>query len=246
MRAWCPRLVLLASLACAASPALAYTGPPMTAMRTGTPIVVDGVLDEPVWKTAELITGFKQRDPDQDSDPRQRTEARIAYDDDAIYIAAWLYDNQPDSIVARMGRRDGGVRSDMFVAFLDPFHDKRTGYYFGVSAAGTLIDGTLYNDGWDDDSWDAVWNARVRRDEHGWYAEMKIPFSQLRQTSHQTFLSPKTFGSGRSVFLREKVWMTKPNALCHPTSRWRALRLWRWAGLRRCIQSHPEWRRMTR
>ncbi|MEO5988197.1 MAG: DUF5916 domain-containing protein [Candidatus Eisenbacteria bacterium] len=141
------------------------------------------MLDEPVWQSADLITAFKQRDPDQGAAPRQRTEARIAYDNEAIYIAAWLYDTTPDSIVARLGRRDGGVRSDMFVAFLDPFHDKRTGYYFGVSAAGTLIDGTLYNDGWDDDSWDAVWQAQVKRDSKGWYAEMKIPFSQVRFNS---------------------------------------------------------------
>lgn len=167
-------------VACSASAALAYTAPNMVATRTTTPITVDGLLDEPVWKTAEVISAFKQRDPDQDAEPRQRTEARIAYDDEAIYIAAWLYDTQPDSIVARLGRRDGGVRSDMFVAFLDPFHDKRTGYYFGVTAAGTLIDGTLYNDGWDDDSWDGVWHAHVQRDQKGWYAELKIPFSQLR------------------------------------------------------------------
>lgn len=181
-------LCLHVAIACAAGSAFAYTSPPVTATRTTTPIVVDGVLDEPVWKDAQLITAFRQRDPDQGAEPRQRTEARIAYDDDAIYIAAWLYDSHPDSIVARLGRRDGGVRSDMFVVFLDPFHDKRTGYYFGVTAAGTLIDGTLYNDGWDDDSWDAVWHAHVRRDDKGWYAEMKIPFSQLRFNSSDSMV----------------------------------------------------------
>lgn len=185
MRPWCLPLLLLAGMACVASTSLAYTSPPLKAMRTASPIVVDGVLDEPVWQQAELITSFKQRDPDQDADPRQRTESRIAYDDEAIYIAAWLYDSAPDSIIARLGRRDGGVRSDMFVVFLDPFHDKRTGYYFGVTAAGTLIDGTLYNDGWDDDSWDGVWDAHAKRDDKGWYAEMRIPFSQLRFNSSQ-------------------------------------------------------------
>ena len=62
----------------------------------------------------------------------------------------------------------------------DTFHDQRTGYYFMVSAAGTLQDGTLMNDDWDDASWDGVWNGRVHRDEQGWTAEMRIPFSQLR------------------------------------------------------------------
>ena len=69
---------------------------------------------------------------------------------------------------------------DYITLALDPYHDKRSGYYFSLSAAGTLIDGVLYNDSWDDDSWDGVWEGKANVDGEGWTAEMKIPFSQMR------------------------------------------------------------------
>ena len=71
-----------------------------------------------------------------------------AYDDDALYVGARLYDNAPDSILARLARRDA-ARARTFSVYLDPYHDRRSGYYFVVNAAGTLYDGTLYNDDWD-------------------------------------------------------------------------------------------------
>lgn len=175
MRVLLPFLVLSLS----ALPALAQA-PVVRAVRLDTPVRVDGVLDESVWRGEHAVTGFLQRDPDQGSAPRQRTEVRLAYDADALYVGARMHDTAPDSIVARLARRDNDAASDMFALQLDPLLDKRTGYFFAVSAAGTLMDGVLLNDGWDDDSWDGVWQARVRRDEQGWTAEMRIPFSQLR------------------------------------------------------------------
>ena len=127
-----------------------------------------------------MVADFTQRDPDQGVPPSQRTEVRVAYDDDAIYVGARMYDTAPDSVVARLARRDNTANSDMFTVYLDPLHDKRTGYYFGITAAGTLFDGVLMNDEWNDDSWDGVWQARARRDDKGWTCEMRIPFSQMR------------------------------------------------------------------
>ena len=154
--------------------------PPVHAVRTDRPIVVDGLLDEEVWKNDQAVTNFTQEDPDQGVPPRQRTEVRIAYDDDAFYVGARMYDTAPDSVVARLARRDTDARDDQFALYLDPFHDKRTGYYFVVSASGTLMDGVLMNDGWDDSSWDGVWQGRSHRDAQGWTCELRIPFSQLR------------------------------------------------------------------
>ena len=91
-----------------------------------------------------------------------------------------MYDSAPDSIVARLARRDEWVTSDHVTIYLDPYYDKRSGYFFSLNAAGTLIDGVLYNDSWDDESWDGVWEGKVSRDEQGWTAEMRIPFSQMR------------------------------------------------------------------
>ena len=141
---------------------------------------MDGLLDDAIWNSVEATTSFTQRDPDQGQPPRQRTEVRLAYDDDALYVGARLYDTAPDSVVARLSRRDDDPGSDSFGILLDPYRDKRTGYYFMVTAAGVLLDGVLLNDGWDDSSWDGVWQARARRDAQGWSCEMKIPFSQLR------------------------------------------------------------------
>ena len=154
--------------------------PPVRAIRATESIVVDGILGEAIWQSAASVTGLLQEDPQQGKPETQRTETWIAYDDDAIYVAARLWDSQPDSIVARLARRDNISGSDAFMVCFDTFRDKRTGYFFGVSAAGTLFDGVLLNDSWDDDSWDGVWNARARRDAQGWTAELRIPFSQIR------------------------------------------------------------------
>jgi hypothetical protein len=150
------------------------------AVRLGQPLTIDGFLLEPLWQTAERVTGFLQRDPTEGAAASESTVVYIAYDDAALYVAARLYDAHPDSIVARLARRDQGTNSDRFTVYIDPYHDKRSGFYFGITAAGTLHDGTLFNDEWDDDSWDGVWEGKVSRDSLGWTAELRIPYSQLR------------------------------------------------------------------
>ena len=150
------------------------------AVRLTQPIAVDGVLDEAVWRQGVRVSRFTQRDPIEGAQPSESTVVYIAYDDAALYVAARLYDAHPDSIVARLGRRDAQLDSDRFTVFIDPYHDRRSGFYFGVNAAGTLYDGTLYNDDWDDASWDGVWEGRARVDSLGWTVELRIPDSQLR------------------------------------------------------------------
>ena len=171
-------LLLLAAPAALAVPAPPH--PPIGATRLSGSIDVDGRLTESVWQTATPVTAFHQMEPDQGQPCSQKTEVRVAYDDAAIYVGAMLFDSAPDSIIARLSRRDESVPSDRFSCYLDPYHDKRSGYYFLVNAAGTLFDGTLSNDGWEDNSWDGVWEAKVGRNEQGWTVEMRIPYSQLR------------------------------------------------------------------
>src|SRR5687767_10990585 len=131
------------------------------ALRLTRPVVLDGALTDSMWLGADRVTGFLQRDPKEGTQPSESTVVCVAYDDGALYIGARLYDSHPDSIIARLGRRDAQTNSDAFIVFIDPYHDRRSGYYFGINAAGTLSDGTLYNDEWDDDSWDGVWEGRV-------------------------------------------------------------------------------------
>jgi hypothetical protein len=150
------------------------------AVRLTEPIVVDGILSESIWQTALPVSGFLQRDPNEGSPSTQQTFVRIAYDDDAIYVGADMRDTAPDSIVARLSRRDEIAKEDFFAVGIDSYHDHRSGYFFGLSAGGTIMDGILYNDDWTDDTWDGVWEGRVSRSDQGWTAEMRIPFSQLR------------------------------------------------------------------
>lgn len=150
------------------------------ATRTDVAPVIDGIPTEAVWHAAVPVTDFKQRHPDQGEAPSQKTVVRVLFDDSALYVAAWMHDSSPDSIVARLGRRDASLESDLFGVFIDSHLDRRTGFYFGLNAAGTMYDGILLNDDWEDSSWDGVWEGKVSVDEHGWTAELRIPFSQLR------------------------------------------------------------------
>src|SRR5574341_785191 len=95
-------------------------------------------------------------------------------------VASRLDGAEPTQQVKVMGRRDASLTSDMFGFFIDPYYDRRSGFYFLLNAAGTMYDGVLFNDEWDDNSWDGVWEGKVKIDEQGWMAEMRIPYSQLR------------------------------------------------------------------
>ena len=154
--------------------------PPVVAVRLSEAISVDGQLNEPVWQNGNAITEFKQRDPHEGGTPSQKTEVRLVYDDDALYVGARCYDTAPESLLVRLSRRDVSVPADRFSIYLDPYYDRRSGYYFLVNCAGTLFDGTLSNDGAEDGSWDGVWEAKTRVDDQGWTVEMRIPYSQLR------------------------------------------------------------------
>ncbi len=152
---------------------------------TGT-ISLDGILSETAWTTAQPVTSFTQREPVEGANATERTEVHILYDDDALYVGARLFDSRPDSVRAQLARRDRIASSDRFIVFLDCYHDRRTGFFFGINAAGTLYDGTLYNDDWDSDTWDGVWEGKANRDSLGWSAELRIPYSQLRFQRQKT------------------------------------------------------------
>lgn len=152
----------------------------VNAIRLNAPVVLDGRLNEDVWRSTSPFTDFKQREPNQGTAPSERTEVWVAYDDEALYVAARMFDSAPDSIMALLDRRDNLNTADWFGVFLDPYRDKRSGNYFVVGPAGSLSDGVLYNDDWDDSDWDGVWEAKANIDGQGWTMEMRIPFSQLR------------------------------------------------------------------
>jgi hypothetical protein len=151
--------------------------PVAQAVRVGEPIRIDGRLDEGAWSQAEPITGFIQLDPDEGRPASERTEIRILYDEEAIYIGARLYDRHP--VTTRLGRRDQWVTSDWLTVIFDSYHDHRTAFGFEVNPSGVRRDQSR-DGGREDDSWDPVWQVATTIDEEGWTAEMRIPFSQLR------------------------------------------------------------------
>jgi hypothetical protein len=149
------------------------------AVRSTTPIKIDGDLSEPVWQRPGA-GGFRQFDPQPGNDATERTEIWVAYNDDALYIAARLYDSDPSLIARNYGRRDASIESDWFWVGLDPYHDGRSGYFFVVNPVGTIRDGVLFDDIENDESWDGIWSHAERIDESGWSLEIRIPYSQLR------------------------------------------------------------------
>jgi hypothetical protein len=162
-----------------AAPAAPAAPKIVNAVRAEEPITIDGRLEEKVWK-GEPSDRFTQNDPKDGEPATERTKVWVAYDEKALYVAAYCYDSEPDKIVGRLGRRDSQTDSDWFIVAVDPYYDKRTGYTFGVNPIGSIMDSTLSNDVSEDDSWDGVWEAKTEINGQGWIVEMRIPFNQLR------------------------------------------------------------------
>ncbi len=156
------------------------------ALRAETPPRLDGVLDEEVWLRAPVHEGFTQSDPDQGEPASLRTTFQVAYDDDALYIGGICYDD-PDSVTARLARRDEWRERDFFEVSLDPHHDHQTGVWFTVGPSGWLGDGILYNDEDYDDGWDSVAEVATARRADGWSLELKIPYHVLRFGEQETY-----------------------------------------------------------
>ena len=142
--------------------------------------VVQGAMSEADWQQAELLPTFIQRVPSEGLPATYQTEARVVTDASTLHVIVHAADPDPGKIVGYLTRRDENSPSDWIHLFIDSYHDRRTGYQFGVNAAGVKRDAYWFNDDNDDVSWDAVWDVEVRRTATGWSAEFHIPYSQLR------------------------------------------------------------------
>lgn len=150
------------------------------AVRREGALSIDGRLDDPAWQAAPIITDFVQGVPLEGGEPSEPTEVQVVFDDDAIYVAARMFESDPRVIRARLTRRDERGSFDSFKLSLDPNRDGLTGYEFEVSAAGAQTDRYLFGDTQEDVNWDAIWDSGVQVDGHGWTVEMRIPLSQIR------------------------------------------------------------------
>ena len=150
------------------------------ATKTQEKPVIDGDLNDAIWlKTIEVADKFIQNQPDLGEKSAYRTEVKIVYDDEAIYIGAMLYDDNPDSILTQLTERDEIGNVDWFGIVTDTYEDGINGVGFIVSAAGVQFD-TKYSAFGEDANWNAVWESAVSIVENGWIVEMKIPYSALR------------------------------------------------------------------
>ena len=141
---------------------------------------IDGFLNDSIWKEGEWVDDFTQNEPFNGRPASQRTEFKILFDDNNLYVAIKALDTNPDSIVNRLTRRDE-ADGDLVAILVDSYHDLRTAFCFGVSSAGVKYDQMFTGDGQSQDgTWDPNWWVKTSINKEGWVAEMKIPFSQVR------------------------------------------------------------------
>ena len=149
-------------------------------LRDSAPIVVDGKLDEEVWSRAAIVDDLHQVDPFEYAAPSQRTEVRLFYDDDTLYIGARMWDTDAEEITANVLRQGEGLGSeDRFAVILDPYLDHRSGYRFQVNPNGVRWDAIYQDTSSMESNWEGIWQGAATRDADGWTAEIAIPFKTL-------------------------------------------------------------------
>ncbi|NTW25106.1 MAG: carbohydrate binding family 9 domain-containing protein, partial [Lentimicrobium sp.] len=153
------------------------SNPPQTGIvRTETPPRIDGLLNDPTWEQATLLTEFRQFEPVLNAKPGLPTKVMLLYDDNALYVAAEMHDPHPDSIARQLGERDNeDLNADYFGIGFDTYDKQQDAYYYLVSASGVQVDGRIV-----DETFDAVWESSVKINAGGWTVEMRIPYSALR------------------------------------------------------------------
>jgi hypothetical protein len=150
-------------------------------------IIIDGKLDETSWAKAEIAKDFIMFNPDNGKPipENKRTEVKVVYDNDALYIGAIMYDDTPSKILKEFSKRDETGTSDFFGVFINGFNDGQQDFQFYVTAADNQADCQTTDTTGEDYSWDAVWESKVKITDIGWIAEMKIPYAALRFSSEK-------------------------------------------------------------
>ena len=145
-------------------------------------IEIDGKLDENTWQTAAIANDFIMFDPDNGKaiPENKRTEVKVLYDNDAIYIGAIMYDENPGKILREITQRDNFGTSDLFGVFINGFNDGQQDFQFFVNAADGQADCITTDTNGEDYSWDAVWKSKAVITDKGWVVEMRIPYAALR------------------------------------------------------------------
>ena len=157
----------------------------LPAIRTTTIPKIDGVPDEPVWKTAQPATNFVEWRPagGKPEDSTNRTVVYLLYDNTSIYIGGYSYEKSKDSVSTELVGRDVVGVNDFVGVIFDTYHDKINGFGFYVTPLGEQFDAKYSNTAGEDGSWNGVWESEARLHADGWSFEMRIPYSALRFSS---------------------------------------------------------------
>lgn len=150
------------------------------AVRVSTPPVIDGVIDDEVWQQAQQITDFHQNRPGDHAEPSEPTELYVVYTSEALYVAARMYDSEPELISAPTIRHGQGLPfDDRLVIILDPFNQGRAGYRFETNLNGVRHDALYTTPTQFSLNWNTIWETATSVDGNSWVAEVEIPFKSL-------------------------------------------------------------------
>jgi Domain of unknown function (DUF5916)/Carbohydrate family 9 binding domain-like len=164
-------------------------------------VQLDGRLDEPFWDTADSISEFRQREPNEGAPCTERTVVKVVRDRDALYVGVHAYDSDVQGLRATQLRRDADLEVDDYVMLLlDSFHDRRSGFVFRTNPNGAMWDAQFTGVDDADENWNGIWDVAVARDTLGWSAEFRIPFRTLRFRSGGNGV----FGFNVQRFIRRK------------------------------------------
>jgi len=154
-------------------------------VRTTSPIIVDGIPDEAAWEAVEPFP-MVQYEPVFKGSLSEKTDIRVTYDDEYLYVAAKMFTEDPSTIAANSLYRDSYSGDDVFAIILDPFNDDQNALRFFTTPAGVRFDQSISNDANSvagsnavNGSWNTFWDASSTIQEDGWYSEMRIPFSSI-------------------------------------------------------------------
>jgi len=199
--------------------ALRVEVPVARAVKTTTSPVMDGdVLDDPVWQAAPPVTDFWQTTPDEGRPASEKTEVRMLYTGEMLYVGVVCYDREQGQIIVADSRRDAALdEMDSFRLILDTYQDRQNGFMFGTNPAGIEYDAQVSNEGQGGGfggnpraqagsggglnvNWDGSWTVMARTGDYGWSAEFAIPFRTLRFNQGET----QTWGVNFERIIRRK------------------------------------------
>ena len=150
-------------------------------------IVIDGKFDEGAWLKADVAKDFVMWMPDNGTpEPhKNRTEVRVVYDNEAVYFAATMYDEDPKKILKELSQRDDSGTTDRMGIFINGYNDGQQEFSFIISTAGVQEDFLYTETNGEDSSWNAIWESKTQITDFGWTAEIRIPYAALRFTSEK-------------------------------------------------------------